>query len=117
MLDDVIGVGLLRAIDCLGVPIDVYDDVMVIGARDSFRGLGCALVYQPDDTSDWSFQGLVFDRSFSSSGSGITVSVDDQYFAISPKNFLSDSSEDQGLVTLYFYSDTGSGLQLDYNTT
>ena len=116
-LDDVIGLGLPKAIDGLGVPIDVYDDVMVIGARDSFRGLGCALVYQCDENSDWSFQGLVFDRSFSSSGSGISVSVDDQYIAISPKNSLSDTSEDQGLVTLYSYTDTASGLQLDYNST
>jgi hypothetical protein len=69
-----------------GVPIDVYEDVMVVGARDSFQGVGTAMVYQNVDGDDWVFQGYVFDKSFSSGRLGISVSVGDGIIAVSPKD-------------------------------
>jgi len=63
-IKDLIGVGLPIAIDGPGVPIDDYDDIIVIGSRDSFQVLGCAFVYQSDEYSDLSFQGLVLIEVF-----------------------------------------------------
>jgi hypothetical protein len=100
-----------------GVPIDVYEDVMVVGARDSFRGLGCGLVYHTADGTDWTYQGIIIDRSFTSRGLGISVSVGDDFIAISPNQTTFYGRPDQGSVTLYEYTTTSSGVSLEYNST
>ncbi|MDA9149669.1 hypothetical protein N9N71_03975 [Synechococcus sp. AH-229-G18] len=116
-IEDVMGLGLSPAIDGVGAPIDVYEDVMVIGAKDSFGGYGCALVYHNSSESDWIFQGLVFDRSLSSSSSGISVSVDDEYIVMTPKSAYSDNLQGQGSVTLYSYTASSDGIDLEYEST
>ena len=116
-LEDLIGASLPKFIDGLGVPIDVYNDVMVIGARDSFGGRGCGLVYQQENENNWMFQGIIFDKTLTSQGSGISVSIDENHIAISPKNTLFGAVSDQGSVTLYSYSHSNNGLDIKYEST
>jgi hypothetical protein len=100
-----------------GVPVDVYEDVMVVGARTSCRGLGCAIVYQNVDGDDWIFQGYVLDKSSSSSELGISVSVGDGIIAVSPKNSNIYGNQGQGSATIYEYSYSSTGIDLSYNST
>ena len=115
-VEDVVG-SFNPYIDGFGVPIDVHEDVMVIGARDSFGGLGCAFVYYNEDGTDWVYQGLVYDKSFSSAGLGISVSVDDEHIAVSPKQTFFAGVPDQGSVVLYDYAVSDDVLDLAYNST
>ena len=115
-VEDVVG-SFNPYIDGFGVPIDIHEDVMVIGARDSFGGLGCAFVYYNEDGTDWVYQGLVYDKSFSSAGLGISVSVDDEHIAVSPKQTFFAGVPDQGSVVLYDYAVSDDVLDLAYNST
>ena len=115
-VEDVVG-SVNPYISGFGVPIDVYEDVMVIGARESFRGLGCAFVYYNEDGTNWVYQGLVYDESFSSMGVGISVSVDDEHIAVSPRQTFFDRVYAQGSVVLYDYAVIDGVLDLTYNST
>lgn len=111
---DSIWLGPHGDINGFGVPIDVYEDIAVIGARDSFGGIGCAVVFQINPEGKWIYQGIVYDQSLSSRGLGITVSVMDGLIATAPKESIINGNVNQGSVVFYEYTRESEGITLDY---